>query len=217
VRCCNSGRYVEAEHHFGPKVAARDLARYRRKGPDPSSRTFLEAVGGQMRAGDSVLDIGAGVGVLSFECLSNGAHMATLVDASPAYLAAAASEADRRRVTARIQRVVGDFTAVADPIEPADVVMLHRVVCCYPDYESLLTSASVRARRLLAFSYPRDPWYIRGWFRLENGRRWLTRQKFRTFVHSPAAMDALVAEIGFRRIHHTRTFVWTIDVYARSG
>jgi hypothetical protein len=23
-------------------------------------------------------------------------------------------------------------------VEPADVVMLHRVVCCYPDYERLL-------------------------------------------------------------------------------
>jgi len=217
VSCCQSARYVEAAHQFGPKFAARDLTRYRRRGPDASSRAFLDAVGGQMRAGDSVLDIGSGVGVLSFESLSHGARTATLVDVSPAYLAAAESEADRRQVAGRMKCVVGDFTAVADPIDPVDVVMLHRVVCCYPDYESLLASASVRARRVLAFSYPRDPWYIRAWFRIENARRWLARKRFRTFVHSPAAMDALVEEIGFQRIRRSRTLIWTIDVYARTA
>jgi hypothetical protein len=38
--------------------------------------------------------------------------------------------------------------------------------------------------------------------RTRERRRWLT-EEVSNLVHSPAAMDALVAEIGFRRIHHT--------------
>ena len=36
----------------------------------------------------------------------------------------------------------------------ADVVVLHRVVCCYPDYERLLGAAADHSRRLLVFSHP---------------------------------------------------------------
>jgi hypothetical protein len=43
-------------------------------------------------------------------------------------------------------------------VAPADLVILHRVVCCYPDYERLLTAAADHARRALVFSYPpRNP------------------------------------------------------------
>ena len=38
--------------------------------------------------------------------------------------------------------------------EPADVVVLHRVVCCYPDYQRLLGAAASHAGRLLVFSHP---------------------------------------------------------------
>jgi hypothetical protein len=41
------------------------------------------------------------------------------------------------------------------------VVTLDRVVCCYPDAETLLRAAAQRARKLVAFTYPRDRWYVR--------------------------------------------------------
>ena len=39
-------------------------------------------------------------------------------------------------------------------MEDADVVVLHRVVCCYRDYERLLTAAGSHARQLLVFLPP---------------------------------------------------------------
>ena len=214
--CCNSSRYVDAERQFGPAIAARDLERYRREGPDATSRLLLKAVADQVRTADSVLDIGAGVGVLDFELLAKGVIAATLVDASPAYLDAAAREAEQRQLANRIQRVVGDFTSVAGSIPSADIVTMHRVICCYPDHGSLLRAATRHARRVLAFSYPRDRWYIRAWLAVQNVRRRLFGNGFRTFVHSPSAMDTLVTRDGFRRIYRRRTFVWSIDVYVRT-
>jgi 2-polyprenyl-3-methyl-5-hydroxy-6-metoxy-1,4-benzoquinol methylase len=177
---------------------------------------FLDAVAGQLRDGDSVLDVGAGVGVLDFELLTKGVSAATLVDASSACLDAAAAEAGRRQVTDRMQRVVGDFVTLAENIAPADVVIMHRVICCYPDHASLLRDASKHARRLLAFSYPRDRWYIRAWMSLENLVRRVRGNDFRTFVQSPITMEALVARDGFRCVHRARTFVWSIDAYVRT-
>jgi len=216
--CCSGGaRYAEAELQFGPAIAARDLERYRRKGPDATSRLLLNAVRGHADGAASLLDIGAGVGVLGFELLANGLSSATLVDASRAYLDAAGREAASRKVSDRLRCVVGDFAVLADEIESADVVTMHRVVCCYPDHASLLQAAAKHARRVFAFSYPRDRWHVRFWLALENVRRRLFGNPFRTFVHSPVDMDERVTQDGFVRIHRSRTFVWSIDVYERTN
>jgi magnesium-protoporphyrin O-methyltransferase len=201
-----------AERQFGPTVAARDLNRYRRKGPDATSRLLLDGLRGQVSSGASLLDIGGGVGVLDFELLASGVSSATLVDASPAYLDAAGREAEARKIGDRLQRVSGDFAVLGEGIEPADVVTMHRVVCCYPDHASLLQAATKHARRVFAFSYPRDRWYIRVWLTLDNLRRQLFGNSFCTFVHSPAVMEARVIQEGFVRIHRSPTFVWSIDV-----
>ena len=62
---------------------------------------------------ETVLDIGSGIGAMSLELLKAGAQHATCVDMSPAALAANAEEAQQRGVGDRIERVEGDFVAVA--------------------------------------------------------------------------------------------------------
>ena len=178
----------------------RDLERYRRKGPDATSRLLIAGLVDQLRSSDSLLDVGAGVGVVDFELLAKGVQKATLIDASPAYLDAAAREAQRRGVTDRIRSILGDFTALAGNVEPADIVTMHRVICCYPDHAALLRAAMDHTRRVFAFSYPRDRWFIRAWLTLENLRRRILRNPFRTFVHPPATMDGVLTDEGFRRV-----------------
>lgn len=217
MNCCSgSVSSAAAERQFGPTVATRDLERYRRNGPDAASRLLLSALRDHVNREASLLDIGGGVGVIDFELLANGVGSATLVDASPAYLDAAGREAEARQVADRLQRVHGDFAVLGDRITSADVVTLHRVVCCYPDHASLLQAATKHARRVFAMSYPQNRWYIRFWMALENLRRWLFGNPFRTFVHAPAAMEARVAQSGFLLNHRSRTFVWSIDVYERA-
>jgi len=214
---CSGCAYPAAERQFDTAAAERDLQRYRKKGPDATSRLLLTGVATHLVPGDSVLDVGGGVGVLDFELLSKGASTATLVDASPSYLAAATAEAFRREQESRIRFVTGDFVGTADTIEPADILTMHRVVCCYPNYVGLLDRATQHSRRLLALSYPRDRWFVRWWVALDNLFRRITRKEFRTFVHPPAAIERIVERAGFRRLSRSVTFVWSVDIYSRTS
>lgn len=215
MACCSGYGTCAASEQFGPSVAARDLKRYRRRGPDAASRLLLEAVAPQLERGDLALDIGGGVGVLAFELLARGARTATLVDGSPAYLQAAESEIERRDMRDRMHCVSGDFVAAAKSVAPADVVVMHRVVCCYPEYGPLLSAAADHSRRVLAFSYPRRRWIIRSWVTLYNAFRRMRGLTFQAFVHSPDAMTAIASGKGFRRVQHAQTAIWSIDVYTR--
>jgi len=137
-----------------------------------------------------------------------------LVEASPAYL-----EVARREVLARLaeraQFVQGDFVSLAETLPDADVVTLDRVVCCYPDAEAMLGAAAARTRRLLAFTYPRDRWYIRGVNRLQNFLRQLKGSEFRTFIHSPQRMRAVLEATGLVHAAQHGTIVWTLDLFRR--
>ena len=95
VSSCCSGSCSGIARQFDAKAAAGNLRRYQQKGPDQTTRLLREFVV-QAGVGDTVLDIGAGIGALSFELLARGVRSATAVDAAPAYLAAARSEAERR-------------------------------------------------------------------------------------------------------------------------
>lgn len=80
------------------------------------------------------------------------------LELSPAYEEEAARLAREAGVEARIDRRLHDIAADPSEVEPVDIVVLHRVVCCYPDYELLLGAAADHARRLLVFSHPpRNP------------------------------------------------------------
>jgi hypothetical protein len=95
-------------------------------------------------------------------------------------------------------------------VEPADVVVLHRVVCCYPDYERLLGAAADHAERLLVFSYPpRNPG-SRAFVTLANAFLALRGSDFRSFTHPPAAMLSVLDGRGLRRTYEHHGLVWQI-------
>ena len=89
-----------------------------------------------------MLDIGGGIGAIQLELLAAGASRAQAVDASEAYVETARAEAERRGYGDQTTARVGDFVELAPSIEPADVVTLDRVVCCYPDVDALLGAAA---------------------------------------------------------------------------
>jgi SAM-dependent methyltransferase len=212
--CCSTFGDV-ADEHFTQQRAARDLARYRRKGPGSTTRLMVEGITAAGGSRGLLLDVGSGVGSLTFELLDSGVTQAIAVDASAAFLDAAAQEAARRRRADALQFVHGDFMTVASQLPHAAVVTLDRVVCCYPHYEPLLQEAANHATDWLALSYPRDIWLARVAMGIENVQRRRKRSPFRTFVHSAAAMVQVVRRSGFDLVSRRRTWMWSVDVWRR--
>ena len=213
--CCTG--YCAAETQFNHKVAERDLRRYRRRGADATTRLMLAELRRWPLEGRRLLDVGGGIGVISKELAGTGVASATIVEASPAYLEVARREAGSQYGTRPIQFIAGDFAVIADTLPDADVVTLDRVVCCYPNAEVLLRQAAVRARQLLAFTYPRDRWYVRTLIVLENLWLRLTGKEFRAFVHAPERMGAVLESAGLVRATRRKTLVWTLDLYHRGS
>jgi|SRR5262245_27405167 len=200
---------------FDARTAEADLRRYRRRGPDPSTRLMLEELQRWPVDGASLLDIGGGIGVLGLELLGAGAGRVVQVDASSAYLATAQKQFVERGWGERLQAVPGDFATLMEAPGPTDIVTLDRVVCCYPDYERLLARASGCARAALALSYPRARWYVRAVIALENLGRRITRSAFRAFVHPPTGIAAVLERSGLKRVAQRGTAIWVVELYRR--
>ena len=214
--CCSTFEHA-ADQQFTEKKAAAELTRYRTKGPRPTTRLLQEGiVRGSVLSG-TLLDIGSGVGALTFGLLERGIAHAIAVDASSAYTSVARQEAERLGRAGAVQFIQGDFVTITSGLPVATLVTLDRVVCCYPSCAPLLGAAVRHADRCLALSYPRDVWYVRLGMRIENAQRWLTRNAFRTFVHSPTQIDRLIRAAGFALSSRRETWMWSVDVYVREA
>jgi magnesium-protoporphyrin O-methyltransferase len=209
--CCTDFASV-----FDGRTARRDLDRYRRHGPDRTTRLLLEMLRPYMAPGSPILDVGGGIGVIDHELLLAGAGHAVLVDAAPPYLDAARQEASRLHLLDRIDLVEGDFVGRAPGIDAADVAALDRVVCCYPNVEALVGLSAARARRAYGLVLPRDGRLVRLAVRLVNLGFRIRRVAYRSYAHPNATVDRLVAGEGLQPSQERTTLFWRIVVYDRA-
>lgn len=201
---------------FDRSVAEKDRAAYHRDGPARTTRLLLDLIGRARVTGATVLDIGGGIGVIDHELLRSGAGRAVLVDASTHYLAVARQEARQRNLLDRLEFVEGDFVRLAATIDPADIVTLDRVVCCYPDAASLVGASAAHARSLYGLVLPRDRAVIRVGLWLQNLWFRVRRRGYRAYAHPNAHIDALVADSGLRPTAEAFTTFWRVVLYERS-
>jgi magnesium-protoporphyrin O-methyltransferase len=168
-------------------------------------------------AGSSVLDIGCGTGALIVRALEAGAERATGADLSSEAIAQATALIQEGGFADRVRLWVGD--GAVEPLEPHDVVLLDKVICCYPDADTLIARSTAAAGRLYAFTVPES----RGFWGLVARVRWFVFdlvERLRggdhpRFVHERTDVEAKVLRAGFRPIHTGRQFVWFVGVYAR--
>ena len=210
--CCDPQGYKDV---FGEGFARRMAKRYRRRGVDPAATQMVDFLAQDDLTGATVLEIGGGIGEISVELLRRGAQSATIAELSTAYDEEARRLAEESGVADRVQRRILDVAATPEAVERADLVVLHRVVCCYPDYTRLLGAAAGRARRRLAFSHPPRNVVSRAIFAIENSTFALTRKQFRAFVHPPQAMIDVVAAGGLKPVFAHRGRMWHVQGLAR--
>jgi 2-polyprenyl-3-methyl-5-hydroxy-6-metoxy-1,4-benzoquinol methylase len=202
---------------FGPRFARQVASRYRKRGLDKTAARIVAYLVDQGVDGASVLEIGGGVGDIQLELLRHGASRTTNLELVDAYDSDAIDLAEAAGMRDRMIRRQVDIAATPDEVEAHDIVVLHRVVCCYPDYERLLTAAADHAKRLLVFSHPPRNWVSLTFTRLQSFGFRLIGKSFRTFAHPPAAMVAVPEVRGMHAEYTHRGPVWQVVGLARAA
>jgi SAM-dependent methyltransferase len=200
---------------FDRKHAEDKLRSYRRDGPGRTSVALADALAKGGLDGRSVLDIGAGVGAVHHLLLERGAASAVDVDASRPYLDAARSEAARRGLADRVRFEHGDFVSVAALVEPADLVALDRVACCYTDVDALVRSAAAHTRRRLGIVIPPDGRFARFIIGLLNGWEVVRRSPFRMYAHPHARVIAAARAGGLTPAGTANVGIWRMLLFER--
>jgi SAM-dependent methyltransferase len=206
---------IDAADLFGDSMARHELKRYRRRGPSRTTRLLLEGLRRHELEGFELLDIGGGVGALQHELLESGARAAVAVDASPAYLAAAETEARRRGLEGRVTYRYGDAVELADDLPQVDVVTLDRVLCCYPDMPALVAASVGRTRNLYGLVFPRESWWVRIGVTAINLMEWARRKAFRVYLHGVSRIEDETARHGLETAYRRRTWLWEVRVFRR--
>jgi magnesium-protoporphyrin O-methyltransferase len=163
-----------------------------------------------------VLEVGGGVGGLQIELLEAGAERSTNVEIIDSYERAAERLLAERDLGGRVERRIDDFAAAAAETPLADVVVLHRVICCYPDAHVLVAAACEHARERIAVTIPRESAWIRAGVGVMNAWLRMRRIAFRTYVHPLEPMLAVAAGRGFRMAERHHGLVWQSFVLERA-
>lgn len=200
---------------FRAGFAGRMARRYRRRGLDPTAARLVEFLSADDPAGATVLEIGGGVGEIGVELLRRGAASVTSLELSSAYDHDAQVLAQEAGVAGRVHRRIVDVAASPEQVAPADLVVLHRVVCCYPDHARLLGAAADHCRSRLAFSHPPRNLASRAVLAVENAMHALMGREFRTFAHPPDEMLAALTTHGLRPVLTHPGRVWQVQGLVR--
>lgn len=215
--CCPPDNINDLDNTFNRDRAEGDARDYLKKGLSKRGRKLIRYLLANNERPLTVLDIGCGAGGAHHELLRQGiAGQVVGVDASSAYLAAARANAATLGLSETTHYQQADFALQSDAFAPADLVMMDRVICCYPHLKQLLGAAAAHAQRYLALSYPLDRWWLRLPLRVVDFGITLFGSRYHPYIHPHADILAIASAAGLRPVHQDRSGLWQITVFSRS-
>ena len=192
--------------------------KYKSKGLTASSQVLLDFLSNKGLTGKTVLEIGCGTGFFALETIRHGAVSCVGIDLSSAAIHEANEFARESGLQDRARFEVAN--AASTHQLASDVVVMDKVLCCYPDAEALLKTASDSSKDLLGFVVPRDEGLMRPAMRigtaLINLVERLRKTGFRLYLHPIRSIDALLAGSGFHQESKARSRFWLIFLYTRN-
>ena len=212
--CCTPKGYRRV---FSEKSAQAEARNYRRKGLDATAQNIVKLLRDRGIEGKSVLEVGGGIGAIQIELLKAGATRAVSVELTPTYEEAAGELVKEAGLGDRIERRLMDFAESGGKVEPADIVVLNRVICCYPDMPKLTGVAADHTRNVLVMTFPNDSWWIRWGLTVANLVFRVMRMEFKVFVHSPRQIVATGEQHGLRETVNRPGFLWSMVALERVG
>jgi hypothetical protein len=212
--CCSPKGYRQI---FSERNARSDARRYRRRGLDEVSRIIVRLACERGVAHRTLLEVGGGVGAIEIELLKAGLSSAVSVELTPTYEEEAGALLREQGLEGRVERRVLDFAKAGGGVDPADFVVLNRVLCCYPDMPLLAGAAADHARKALLLSFPNNRWWTRLAFTLSNVALRLARRQFRIFLHPPASILATAERHGLRATYSAPGRIWHVLALERAA
>jgi len=212
--CCQPDDYDKVFDEKHARTKARD---YARSGLTGDAQRIVDFIRGRMPQSYDVLEVGGGVGEIQLELLKTGAAHVTNVELATRYETIASELLREHGLTDRVERRLGDFVREAGAVPAADVVVMNRVVCCYPDPDALVGAAASHARRLLVMTFPVDRWWIRLGLRAANMLLAIRRNTFRGYAHRTRDIIATAQRHGMRTAQHRRGLIWQLIALERTG
>ena len=214
MNCCNPIQY-DTGRLFGWFAVPYRL-RHRLFGFEKTQRQLIEGIK-QVGIDDmELLEIGCGPGYLHQSLLRDGAASAVGVDLSTGMLDEARKSAKAAGLEACTDYRQGDFVRLAEDISDADITIMDKVVCCYPDWESLLDLSLRKTRRIYALTYPRDRLTTRVGERLLHWGMQLIHCCYQPYIHDPEKIRQCILEHGFQMKYHALTSSWHTQVFMRT-
>lgn len=189
--------------------------RYRKTGLSRSSRLLLDFIVQEGVHGKAVADLGCGSGGFSIDLLKEGAETAVGVDLSRNMIDSATNLATANGFANRVKFQVGN--AATTEIPASDIVIMDKVLCCYPDWEPLLKNALGASRKMVGIVVPRDEGMAKIPFRL--GVRVVNyfskrRGNISFYLHPLNLVDRTIRESGFTLRHKRTSRLWLVFLYS---
>jgi len=193
--------------------------KYKSNGLTASSQVLLDFISSKGLGGKTVLEIGCGTGFFALETLRNGASSCVGVDLSSAAIHEANEFAKESGLQDRARFEVANAASTRQAA--SDVVVMDKVLCCYPDADALLKTASESSKELLGFVVPRDEGLMKPAMKLGtaliNLVERLRKTGFRIYLHPLRSIDNLLIGSGFQQASKAKSRFWLIFLYKRTG
>jgi len=210
--CCDPMPYRRL---FNEEEAERRLRKYRKNGLDRMAARLFDALVDRGVVGRTLLEVGGGVGDLQVELLKAGAASAVNVELSDGYETVASRLLDEEGLTGKVERRLGDFVDEADHVATADIVVLNRVICCYPWVDRMMAAATAKTGSSLALVFPRDHWLGHVFISVDNAVNRLRGGGFRAYLHPTEEVETRADAADLAMVWADRGLIWQGMVFGR--
>ena len=191
------------------------MKKFNRRGAGKPTKKLLKLLLDQDVKEKTLLDIGGGIGAIQWSFLKNGGKRTMDVDASNGYIHVAKAHAHENNLTNKADFLMGNFVDNSEEIGVHDFVTLDKVVCCYPDYKTLLGLALEKCDQTVGLVFPLGGPISKVTAMFENLYFFFKKNPFQTYIHSPREIENFIISKGFALAKKKISFPWHVQVYTK--
>ncbi|MBI1806434.1 MAG: methyltransferase domain-containing protein [Ignavibacteria bacterium] len=215
--CCTLTSATQGADKFFSRNSRKYLKRFLNRGLAKEQRYLVEGILSSPIEGQTILEIGCGVGGLHMTLLKRGAISAIGIDIAEGMLNSARQLSRELGLEKNTTYIRGDFTQTREEIPVVDIVILDKVICCYEDVNQLLVTSLEKTRRIYALSFPKPTRLVKLSFLTLITLGKLLRWSFSPYWHDWNAVLQFIHGKHFKEIYSKDTFAWSVHVFAKES